>query len=475
LGESGKIRKMACVLKNTLMEANKQMKKITFVLLISMLMAVVAACGNNNNSNSSSSPSGSATPPASESAGASETSSQEAPKEVTLKLGLPHGFEVTNKAIIDGFQAAYPHIKLDMDTTPWGDFVTNIPAKIAGGNPPDIWFQENAVILGYGARGVAEDLAPYFERDINTADYVDAVFSAKTPDGKVYGLPHGTNPIALGYNKKLFADAGIPFPTDDWTYQDLLDAAEKLTKANGSNVEHYGYISGMNITSGWFPWIRATGGQVLDSTLTKAMVNDPKSIEGLTKWSDATKKGIFAPHSFEKSMGGAERVFGQNKAAMYYVQYSTQLFFRNEFPDLDWDTVMIPKNFDGTRTVPMVTNSWLVYSKASPEAKEAAWTFLKYYLGQEAQDLLAVSGASLPVLKSSLAKVDAMTDTKPLNKSAYTKGIAEGGATLDENATWEEWVGAAQPLFEDIYNGRTTVEAGANEITKKIQAILDRK
>ncbi|HIW31770.1 MAG TPA: extracellular solute-binding protein, partial [Candidatus Paenibacillus intestinavium] len=310
--------------------------------------------------------------------------------------------------------------------------------------------------------------------DINKDEYIDALYSSMT-EGKIYGVPHGTNPIALAYNKKIFTEAGVPYPTDEWTYQDLLDTAEKLTKVNGDNVEHYGYISGKNIVSGWLPWIRATGGQVLDATLTKAMVNDPKSIEGITKWSDAAKSGIFAPHSFEKSLGGAEQVFGQEKAAMYYVQYSTQLYFQSEFPDLDWDTVMIPKNFDGTRTVPMVTNSWLVYSKASEEKKEAAWTFLKYYLSEESQDILAASGASLPVLKSSLVKVDAMTDTKPSNKKAYTMGIAEGGATLDENATWEEWNGVAQPLFDEIYNNRLTVEKGADEITEKIQAVLDRK
>ncbi|HIW34469.1 MAG TPA: extracellular solute-binding protein [Candidatus Paenibacillus intestinavium] len=145
------------------------MKKITFVLLLSIFMTVISACaGNNTGSNSSPSTEPTASPAAGE-----NTAPEEAPKAVKLSIGLPHGFEITKKEIIDGFQAKYPHIEVELDTTPWGDFVTNMPAKIAGGNPPDVWFQENAVILGYGARGVAEDLAPYFERDINKDEYID--------------------------------------------------------------------------------------------------------------------------------------------------------------------------------------------------------------------------------------------------------------------------------------------------------------
>ncbi|MGG4091534.1 hypothetical protein [Paenibacillus lautus] len=63
---------------------------------------------------------------------------------------------------------------------------------------PDVWIQENATILSYGQRGVAEDLSSYIERDLQADEYVDGLFSAKTPEGKIWGVPHGINPIALG-------------------------------------------------------------------------------------------------------------------------------------------------------------------------------------------------------------------------------------------------------------------------------------
>jgi multiple sugar transport system substrate-binding protein len=437
------------------------MKKFSLMVSACLLTLTISACS-----------SGQKAAPKEDGSGTGTTTP--AAKAVTLKVGLPGGYEVTKKEIIDGFQAKFPNIKLDIDTTPWEDFATKIPTQIAGGNPPDIWFQENAIILGYGQKGVAEDLTPYIKKDLKDEDYVPMLYAAKSTDGKVYGIPHGLNPVALGYNKKLFTEANVPFPTDDWTYQDMIDAAKKLTKAKDGKTEVYGFISGYNITQGWFPWIKSAGGQLLDPTLTKAMVTDPKSLEGLKAWVGMNKAGISAPEPFTKAIGSEWQAFGSEKGAMYFVQYNLQSLFSKNFPNLDWDVVKMPKGFDGKRIVPNISNSWLIYSRAKPEAKAAAWEFLKYYLSSDVQDILATSGDSLPIKKSSMEKVNSLKNA-PANRKAYTEGIDEAGVLMDENPSWGEWVGAAQPIFLDMYNGKVSVEDGAKQIQDKIQAVLDKK
>ncbi|GGD89326.1 ABC transporter substrate-binding protein [Paenibacillus nasutitermitis] len=394
-------------------------------------------------------------------------------KDVKLKIGLPGGYDITKKEIIDGFIAKYPHIKLEIDESPWTDFVTKITAQIAGGNPPDVWLQENAAVLGYGKRGVAEDLTPYIERDLKLDDYNQALLSSKSTDGKVYGIPHGLNPVALAYNKKVFADANVPLPTADWTYQDMIDTAKKLTRdTNGDGKpDVYGLAVASNITVGWFPWSRAAGGAVLDAAKTKATVTDPKTVEGLKLWVSVIKDGTAPTLDVMKAGGGDHQMFGNNQLGMYFLQYNRQVGLNDNYPDLDWDTVVMPKGLDGKRVVPVVTNSWVVYSRASQEVKDAAWEFLKYYLGEESQAVLAASGVSLPVKKSAEAKLD--NTKKPLNKKAYVDGVAEAGMTLDENPSWNEWRSAAQPVFEEIISLTKPVEDAVKEIQDKIQAVLD--
>ncbi|WJH34693.1 sugar ABC transporter substrate-binding protein [Paenibacillus sp. CC-CFT747] len=274
------------------------MKKSLMTAAASLLVVSLTACSTGKTGESPTNPAASGTPQASK-----------APKEMKLKIGLPGSYDVTKKEIIDGFIAKFPNIKTEIVEAPWGDFTTKITTEIAGGTAPDVWFQENAVILGYGSRGVAEDLTPYIKKDIKDADYISGLYAAKASNGKVYGIPHGINPVALAYNKKMFTDAGVPLPTDNWTYQDMIDTAKKLTKdTNGDGKpDQYGFAASAAITQGWYPWARSQGGQVLDEAKTKAMFTDPKTIAGIKAWADLVKTGISPDADFLKVAGGSGR------------------------------------------------------------------------------------------------------------------------------------------------------------------------
>ncbi|WP_010272598.1 ABC transporter substrate-binding protein [Paenibacillus senegalensis] len=429
--------------------------KISVPLMLSSML-VIAACSSSGGSPN----------------GKGESGGQGGGEQVTLKIGLPGSYEVTSKEIIDSFIEAHPHIRVEVQEAPWGDFTSKIATQIAGNTMPDVWFQENATILGYGQRGVAEDLSSYIERDLNPDDYVDGLFSAQTPEGQVWGVPHGINPIALAYNEDVFAEAGIDLPTDDWTYEDLIEAAKQLTVGEGNQTSRFGFIGSTSITTGWFPWIKQAGGSALDETLTKSRFDDPQTAAGLQQLYDGIEQGYFTNSDFLTANGGELEVFASGKAAMYFLQYSQQVNMNESFPDTNWDVVKIPKAANGERYVPMVANSWLVSSRASQDVKDAAWEFLKYYLGDEAQSIIVQSGSTLPVKKSALEELQSST-TKPSNKAAFTEGIEEAGVTLDENASWSEWRILVQQVVNEIMVGNVTVEDGVREIHVKVQEVLD--
>lgn len=433
------------------------LKRFSAIPLVLSVMVIFTACSSSGN------------PAEGGSTSNQPTSNKE---KVTLKIGLPGSYEVTSKEIIDGFIASHPDIKVEIQEAPWGDFTSKIATQIAGNTMPDVWFQENATILSYGKRGVAEDLSSYIERDLQADEYVDGLFSAKTPEGKVWGVPHGINPIALAYNKDVFDKAGVPIPTDDWTYNDLIETSKLLTVKEGDRPTQFGFIGSFSITTGWFPWIKQAGGSALDDTLTRSRFDDPKTAAGLQQLYDGVKQGYFTDIDFVKANGGELEVFAGGKAAMHFFQYSLQVNMNESFPDTNWDVVKIPKGIDGKRYVPMVANTWLISSRAKQEAKDAAWEFLKYYLSNEAQDIIIKSGSTLPVKKSAL---DQLKDsaTKPLNKAAFTDGIDEGGVTLDENASWSEWRILVQQVVNEIMVDNVTVSDGLKDIHQKVQEVLD--
>ncbi|MDF2717832.1 MAG: extracellular solute-binding protein family 1, partial [Paenibacillus sp.] len=87
--------------------------KVNKTAVLSVVTALtLSACGSG----------GSGQTESASNAGGSTPSQPAQPKEVTLKIGLPGSYDITNKKIIDGFKAKYPHIKLEVDESPWADF-----------------------------------------------------------------------------------------------------------------------------------------------------------------------------------------------------------------------------------------------------------------------------------------------------------------------------------------------------------------
>jgi multiple sugar transport system substrate-binding protein len=83
--------------------------------------------------------------------------------------------------------------------------------------------------------------------------------------------------IALWYNRALFDQAGVAYPTDDWTWEDLYAAAKKITKADGSV---YGFACpNNNNQAGWYNLIYGNNGYVISEDKKKSGMDLPASLK----------------------------------------------------------------------------------------------------------------------------------------------------------------------------------------------------
>jgi multiple sugar transport system substrate-binding protein len=60
--------------------------------------------------------------------------------------------------------------------------------------------------------------------------------------GKVLGLPGRVSSYTLYYNKDLFDNFGVPYLNDKMTWEDIMETAKKLTRADGG-VQYYGFAA----------------------------------------------------------------------------------------------------------------------------------------------------------------------------------------------------------------------------------------
>ncbi len=439
------------------------MKKI-FSLALSLILSatLLAACGGGTTPSSTA-----GSTPAKTEGGTSEVapsteteepSDTDAPDETEdpgtdslsgkLMIGLPGAYEVTNEDVVQNFIDSNPDLDVEVDSGPWGDYVQKIATQLAAGIAPDVWFQENAVILGNGAKGAAEDLSALIERDLDTSLYSNSLFAATAGD-KIFGVPHDVNNIGLAYNKDLFDEAGLNYPDEDWTYQDMYEAAEALTTEGAIDEKVYGYLYQGSITTGWYPFGRVYGGQILNDDKTEAVLDD-NFWKGLEFANSFVAEGFSPDSTLMGELGGARVIFGNEKAGMLYIQFSLVNLINSEFPDLNWDVAMIPKDFNGDRIVPAVTNSWMIYSRADQQNKDNAWAFLKHYLSEESQTIIAETGTSIPDLISAQETLLQSLTTQDL--TAFTDGL-NYAVTLDENPSWNAWRGQVQAPALDVTNG----------------------
>jgi multiple sugar transport system substrate-binding protein len=141
--------------------------------------------------------------------------------------------------VIDQFEEKYPNITVK--ETPVGspdDLFNRLATDFGGGGAtaPDVFALGGAKPQEYGSVGALLDLATV--ADVAHVDkYPDFSTTSAIVDGKLYGLPTGGNATAAFINTDIFKQAGVPVPDESWTWDDLIDAANKIGSAGLKNAQ----------------------------------------------------------------------------------------------------------------------------------------------------------------------------------------------------------------------------------------------
>jgi multiple sugar transport system substrate-binding protein len=137
---------------------------------------------------------------------------------------------------MEAFAKAYPHITTELIDIPSADFTQKLSVMLNGGSDVDaFWIKDGDTTKGLVNRGQLADLSAYVQRDsINLADY-NGLAERFNIDGKLVALPASTGYYVLYYNKDIFDKAGVPYPSNDMTWDDWEALAKRLSSGSGNN------------------------------------------------------------------------------------------------------------------------------------------------------------------------------------------------------------------------------------------------
>jgi len=123
----------------------------------------------------------------------------------------------------------------------------------------------------------------------------DILREGASVDNQLYLMPRTMDVVGVFINKTMFQNAGLPIPSDDWTWDQFLDTVQKLTVKDGSgNVTQYGAFM-HNAWEGVYHtlWM-ANGANFVDYGAKKVILSDPKVMQAVQIQIDAIQQGYIA-------------------------------------------------------------------------------------------------------------------------------------------------------------------------------------
>ncbi|GEN56465.1 sugar ABC transporter substrate-binding protein [Halolactibacillus alkaliphilus] len=212
----------------------KRNTKVLLAVLLSVFMLTVVACGSNDDTSSESG------------AGASTESnesneSNDAVRKVTIFEDAKRSEEENLKKMYEDFTNE-TGIEVEMVVIP-GDGIEifkKIDVQLVTGDQTDVIRLSNPLLIQkYMNNGWLAPLDDVMAEDGYDAESIFGEFLREGDDGKTYVLPYQAGKWAVYYNKKIFDEAGVPYPSGYWTWDEYIETAKQLTDKNNGIYGSY--------------------------------------------------------------------------------------------------------------------------------------------------------------------------------------------------------------------------------------------
>lgn len=188
----------------------------------------------------------------------------------------------------DNFENENNGVEIVLECTSWTEYWTKLETAATGGSVADT-FQMNGInITKYAVNDILLPLDTLVaDSSINMSNYPEAMNELYTVNNSIYGIPMDYDTIGLWYNKAIFDDAGLEYPTSDWSWDDLVEAATIITDAT-SGI--YGINANYVDQQGFYNTIYSNGGYIVEGE--EFGFDNPKTREGIRCWIDLIELGV---------------------------------------------------------------------------------------------------------------------------------------------------------------------------------------
>lgn len=438
------------------------------LIVLAMGITTLAGCGNSSSGDSTTAGSTTADSTAAadgaEDSAAADDSAPTGGKSIVLAI-WDKIQEPGLRKICDDFTAE-TGIAVDIQITPWDQYWTMLEAGATGEALPDVFWMHVREIEKYARADMLLDLNANIEASdkISLDNYFEDVTAVYNYEGKQYAIPKDIDTIALWYNKTHFDEAGLDYPDDTWTWDDLKEAAAKLT-----NDDHKGFGSRIkNYQEVWYNLVYGNGGYIINETKDKSGFDDPKTIEAIQYFVDYVNDGT----SPDNTVTGETDLIGLFESGAISMalngSWTVGELSGNEYVKEHAGVAPIPKTADGKRV--SIYNGLGYAAAANTSAPDEAWALIEYLGSEEGQKKQAEYGVTLSAYKGTSEQW--ATHAEGFDLSPYIDVMDETLVFYPHSTNTTAWEDMALETLVKAWNGEASVEDVCKEIAENMNALL---
>ena len=377
------------------------------------------------------------------------------------------------EAICAAYTAKHPEVSIEVQVTNWTEYWTKLEAAAESNTMPDIFWMHTNQILYYADFGMLADVTDLYA-DEDPSYYQNhfseiSIGNASGSDGRLYGVPKDKDNVVLVYNKEMFDAAGVAYPDENWTWDDMISASAQIYEKTGK----YGYMAYNDDQMGYWSFVYQAGGCILTEDKTRAGFDQPgtrKGMEfyvGLQDYEWCPDQAYFA----ETAPGTA---FFSGIGSMY-IEGNWELMNKCvSFPDMNgkWDIAPMPKcpdpvSGDGRATI----SNGLCYSTAAHgKTRDIALDVIKFFGTEEAQLLASSYGAAISAYNGTEQPYFDAFDKAgyDINVPILMDQFAYGVQNVN-NAAKPKWKSPVLDELNKVYSGQQSLDSALDNM----QNIID--
>ena len=345
-------------------------KKFLTILSLIILATLLAACGGGTTTE--------ATAPA-EGKSAAGTGEKAV---VRMWVHTNNAFIAGYDALIAAYESEHPDVDIQLENFDYELYLQTLQTAMPAGEEADI-----IQLFGTWTSQYYERLAPV-PAEVMTLEQAQQTFYAAPiggfiVDGVLYGFPQEFNMEYGGVlvNKTKFEAAGLTFPPQWQTLEDVISDAKALTQVDDSGMQS---VAGFHFTSADPSWasflagIKQRGGDYWNADQTGFTFNTPEAHAQLQSMMDAVAAGVVDPIVFNDTTNFVIDAFFQSKVGIGYIGAWAIAEGNTNFPDFtdEWDYVYLPA-VQGD-PVFVADSGWGLTVSPNSKHQDIAWDFIKY-------------------------------------------------------------------------------------------------